>query len=396
MSIMNSEYQLRVGLLRDDVAANRMDAFIVTSKESIYYLCGATYTPMERPFFIIVWPSAASPTLLVPELEKEHMRKAKGFDSVESYWEYPARTGENWYDKLLELLQGKHHIGIEPSAKVEITEKLREKDIAALPLVDDLRMIKSSVEIEAIRQAARYSDYGMELMFSSMYKGVTPLELFSLSKKVQTKVLMAGEYDPLASEFLTACWPAPKSAQPHSVPEMNSRVGAGPIELMSFLRVNGYAAECERTVFLREPDSTMKEAFDTITQARKLAFGMLKPGVSCSEIDAAARDYLTGKGYGNYLLHRLGHGIGLGNHEGPWISDGSDHILQVNMVVSVEPGIYIPEIGGFRHSDTVLITATGYECLTKFPADLPSLLCKRANLAKRAKGAIIRKMLHMK
>jgi Xaa-Pro aminopeptidase len=132
-----------------------------------------------------------------------------------------------------------------------------------------------------------------------------------------------------------------------------------------------------------------------MTEARKIAFNALRPGASCSEVDFLANRYLEDKGYKKYLLHRTGHGIGQSNHEGPYISEGSEDILQTKMVISIEPGIYIPEIGGFRHSDTVLITDSGYECLTKFPTDLQSLIFTKANLMKKIKGGIIKRVLKL-
>lgn len=390
---MPRDYARRIAALQQLVEQNGLDAFLVTSQESIYYLTGASYKPLERPFFIVVWPAPRRPDLLVPQLEREHMRKAEGFDAVESYWEYPAEAGEGWHDKLLALLAGKDAIGLEPSASVEVMGRLAGKSARALPLVEELRLVKSQEEIAEIRAAAAYTDMGMELMCGSLYRGVTPLELFSLSRKVQTKVVLSGAFDPLASEFLTACWPAPHSAQPHSIPPLNAQAGEGPIVLMSFLRVNGYAAECERTVFLAEPDGLVREAFHHMAEARKRAFALLGPGASCAGVDRAAKDYLVASGYGDRLLHRVGHGIGLGNHEGPWLSAGSAHTLQAGMVVSVEPGIYLPGVGGLRHSDTVLITDSGYECLTKFPTELDALVFSKPNLLKKAKGAVIHRLL---
>jgi Xaa-Pro aminopeptidase len=386
---------IRIKNLMESVQQSGLDAFIVTGQDSIYYLTGASYKPMERPFFIIVWGSGESPALLVPQLEKEHMRKAKNFDDVASYWDYPSKAGEGWSDQLRSLLKGKKIIGIEPSTKVEIAEELKGFDLKVLPLVENLRLIKSDAEIAAIRAAALFADYGMKLMCSNLYYGVTPLEMFSLSKKIQTKMIMEGEYNPLESETLTACWPAPSSSKPHSIPMLNERVGEGPIQNMSFLRVNGYAAECERTVFIKEPTKEMREIFTHMTEARKIAFNALRPGANCSEVDFFANRYLEDKGYKKYLLHRTGHGIGQSNHEGPYISEGSEDILQTKMVVSIEPGIYIPEIGGFRHSDTVLITDSGYECLTKFPTDLQSLIFTKRNLMKKAKGGIIKRALKL-
>lgn len=388
-----SKHAQRIARLQERVGQSELDAFLVTSQESIYYLTGASYKPLERPFIIVVWPRGRKPALLVPELEREHMRKAEGFDEVQSYREYPAAPGQGWHDRLLAMLAGSRVVGVEPAASAEITGRLAGLDARPLPLVENLRLVKSDVEIAAIQSAAEYASLGMKLMCAGLYRGATPLELFSISRKVQTKVIAAGGYDPLASEFLTACWPAPWSAMPHGIPALNARAGEGPVVLMSFLRVNGYAAECERTVFLEEPDEEMKKAFRSMNEARELAFGMLRPGADCAGIDGAVQEFLAGKGYGKFLLHRTGHGIGLGNHEGPWLSVGSQHRLEPGMAVSVEPGIYIPGVGGFRHSDTVLVTDTGFECLTQFPTELEKLLLRGAKPLKRAKGAIIKKLL---
>ena len=98
------------------------------------------------------------------------------------------------------------------------------------------------------------------------------------------------------------------------------------------MRVNGYAAECERTFFLAPPTNQIKEAFTHVTEARKRAFALVKAGALCDEVDIAANGYLKQKGYGDYLLHRTGHGIGLGNHEGPWVAEAAGEALAENMV----------------------------------------------------------------
>ena len=104
-------------------------------------------------------------------------------------------------------------------------------------------------------------------------------------------------------------------------------------------------------------------------EARGIAFRMIRPGVACGELDAAVNEFLRAEGYAGEecRLHRTGHGIGLGNHEAPWVAEGSADVLAENMVISVEPGIYLKGEGGFRHSDTVLVTRDGCECLTRCP-----------------------------
>ena len=126
-------------------------------------------------------------------------------------------------------------------------------------------------------------------------------------------------------------------------------------------------------------------------EARRRAFALVRPGAACGEIDLAANGFLREEGFGDYLLHRTGHGFGLGNHEGPWVAEGSQDVLVENMLISIEPGIYIPNLGGFRHSDTVLVTKDGYESLTHFPTDLQSLTLKSGKFFTRLQGALVRK-----
>ena len=383
------EYSGRMEHLQLAVKESGTDVFLVTGQESIYYLTGASYKPLERPFFIIIWPDHAA--LLVPKLEQAHMSKAKGFSAVESYWEYPSKPGEGYMDKLADMLADAETVGIEPSCKAEVSQQLKGKTVRILPLVETLRLAKSDVEVAAIRAAARLADEGIALMRGAAYPGVTPMEEFSVAKKLQTKVVMSGVYEPLESEFLTACWPAPYSAQPHSIPPLGAKLGKGPAQMMCFLRANGYAAECERTVFVCPPSKEEAALFGHMLAAREAAFALVRPGVRAEDVDAAAREYFTKHGLEKYMLHRVGHGIGMGNHEGPWLSEGSKHVLAENMIVSVEPGLYIPEIGGFRHSDTVLVTKDGYERLTVHPTALEDAMIRGAKAGKRLKGALIRK-----
>lgn len=221
-----AEFGARMERLSRAVKESGADVFLVTGQESIYYLTGASYKPLERPFFIIVWPERTA--LLVPQLEQAHMNKAKGFETVEAYWEYPSRPGAGYMDKLASMLADARTVGIEPSCRVEVAEHLKGKTVRVLPLVEMMRLLKSAAEVEAVRAAAKLADEGISMMRRAAFPGVTPLEEFSVAKKLQNKVVMTGVYEPLESEFLTACWPAPYSAQPHSIPPLGARLGKGP------------------------------------------------------------------------------------------------------------------------------------------------------------------------
>jgi Xaa-Pro dipeptidase len=198
------------------------------------------------------------------------------------------------------------------------------------------------------------------------------------------------DWEILTTKVLMATWAAPRSAQPHSIPDLNDRLREGPHVALSFLRVNGYAAESERTFFTATPSLEAKRAFRAMEEARGIAFRTIRPGVACGELDSAVNKFLRAEGYvgEECRLHRMGHGIGLGNHEAPWVAEGSTDVLTENMVISVEPGIYIKGEGGYRHSDTVLVTRDGCECLTRCPSDIGSLTIRRLKAGDPGQGRL--------
>jgi len=203
------------------------------------------------------------------------------------------------------------------------------------------------------------------------------------------------DWDPLTSSVLMASWAAPYSAQPHSIPRLYDALKDGPHIGLALTRCNGYAAECERTYFTAPPDRRSTTTFKAMMEARRLAFSLVKPGMPCADLDARVNAFLSAEGYEGeeQRLHRTGHGFGLGNHEAPWIAEGGDQILEENMVVSIEPGIYAESLGGIRHSDTVLVTGDGFEILTQSPTDIGSMTMRGMRPAARFKGWMVRRAL---
>jgi len=109
-------------------------------------------------------------------------------------------------------------------------------------------------------------------------------------------------------------------------------------------------------------------------EARRKAYELVKPGIRAEDVDRQVLRIIQDAGYGDNILHRTGHGFGITGHEPPWVALGSDHVLEKNMVISIEPGIYVEGVGGFRHSDTVLVTEDGCVSLTQFPDSLDNLV----------------------
>ncbi len=395
MTIKKQEYVERMKRLQASVSGSGLDAFLVTAQDSIYYLTGVTYSPMERPFFILV-PPAAAPILLAPTLDRDHLASAPNVGEVRAYWDYPSPPGAGWGEGLLELVHGVSRLGVEPTLPQEIAGVISALQPQVLPLVERLRLVKSADEVVMLRQAAHYADVSMQKIIAAAYPGVSEIEIFSQGRAVQMQIIQETEFDALTTNVLTAAWPARLGMQPHGVPVISDRLREGPHIGLSLLRVNGYAAENERTFFVTPPTPRMEEMFALMLEARRRAFALVRPGVPCAEIDLCANGFLRQEGFGENLLHRTGHGFGLGNHESPWVAEGSQEVLAENMLISIEPGVYVPGLGGFRHSDTVLVTSDGYECLTHYPTSLEALTLKGNNLFTKLRGALVRRAVGVK
>lgn len=399
LRISKEEYRCRLERLQANVKQAGLDLFIVSAFDSIYYLTGAGFEPLERPFFLLVRPEGP-PILLVPKLDHEHMKEAHNIeaDNVHTYWEYPAPAGRKWPDRLRHEIGSAKQIGVEPSLRQEIVQEIQGLTIHVEPLVEQLRLVKSPTEIEMIRRAARYADLGVKRLIAVSYYGATVAEGFAETRNVTAQIIReVDDWEALTTKVIMATWPAPASAMPHSIPKLSDRLGEGPHVALVLTRVNGYAAESERTYFTAPPSPEAGRAFAAMMEARRIAFDMIRPGLACSELDGKITEFLRSEGYSqeDQRLHRTGHGFGLGNHEAPWIAEGSDDRLAENMVISIEPGIYLRGLGGFRHSDTVLVTKDGHELLTTVPMDLESLLILGSKPITRIKGRFVRRALRL-
>jgi len=396
MKILQEEYKIRIDALKANISNSEIDAFLASEEEDIYYLTGLTYKSLERLFLLVVTEEKV--TFILPQMELAHLHHVDHVDEIKTYWEYPAPENERWQDIMVDILAGRKVIGLSGKCPFEIVDALSASSIKVedSKALEELRWVKSESEIAMIKIAAGYCNTAVAQLNSIAYYGMTELEVFSIGKDIQKKLIQETEFDYLSSSVLFAAWPGRISHQPHGVPKVSDVLKGGSHISLAFLRVNGYAAELERTFFTTIPTKEQKEIFHLMLEARRRSFQVLRAGVTGEEVDLAAKEFLIERGFKDNLMHRTGHGIGLGNHEGPFLAEGDHTILKENMVVSIEPGIYIEGLGGFRHSDTVRVTRDGYEILTSCPDDIDSLTFTSLRPIQKFKGSIIKRMFRIK
>lgn len=226
-------------------------------------------------------------------------------------------------------------------------------------LVEQLRMVKTPDEIAILQDAAKIADDAFEHICSFIRAGRTELEV---SNELEFFMRKQGA---TSSSFSTIVASGVRGALPHGV-ATDKVIEKGELVTLDFGALyNGYISDITRTVAVGEPSEQLKEIYAITLAAQELAVEQIRPGMTGIEADAIARDYIKAKGYGDAFGHSTGHGIGLEVHEGPALSFRSQTVLEPNMTVTVEPGIYLPGIGGVRIEDDLLLTTNGNERLTK-------------------------------
>jgi len=318
--------------------------------ENVYYLTGFSYTPWERPFFLLI-PQSGEPELVLPLLEVSHALERSVYKKIHPYLEYPALPGKGYREVMTRLVPSGVTVGVESILPLGLKDCI-PRSIVVSDIIEEARAEKTEYEIGRIRYAAKIASLGVKTALDLSKEGVLSLTFQSS----MSSATMSAVYSdiPAANPFLTktfsGVWMGARSTQPHSSPlpsdAMQKHV---PNITMCLVQADGYSAECERTFFLGEPAPWAKEAFKVVMEARELGFSLVKEGAVCSEIDDKVLKYLEKKGYEEQIIHRTGHGLGITVHERPWLARGSEDILRESMVISMEPGVYLADKGGFRH-----------------------------------------------
>jgi Xaa-Pro aminopeptidase len=366
--------------VRERMAEEGFDAFLTDHPEDIAYLTGFFHHPSERP--VAVWiETGGGVVMLVPELEREYAQSQSSRAELVAFFEYPGVVAP--FEVLARAVSPRGRVGFASTMPYQRLTAARaampDAELIGSDLLTRTRYVKFPEEVELHREAARITDRmleaGVRLVSDAVAAGSdlpTEAELERHVTAAGTRLMYAEHRNVVVASLLAGglVYSGANSAFPHGLPSVN-RLKAGDTFMLSLgCAVGGRFIEGERTFVLGEPTAEQRRFHDTIHAAQQLGRETIRPGLECREANRLCLDVIREAGLGDYIRHRQGHGIGLGMHEAPWLEDGDPTLLEAGMVVSNEPGIYVPGHAGYRISDSMLVTEDGAEALTTFPRGL--------------------------
>ena len=379
--------------LLDALAREQAPGICLFSPLHILYLTDFAFIPTERPLALILNAGGAT-TLFVPRLEKEHAESFADANRVVAYPEYPGDVHpmSHLQNLLIELGLARGTLAVDRDgyaggfgyrgpALSELLPQIRIVKIG--DVLDRLMSVKSAEEIALLRESARWGQLAHELLQRYTAAGQTELEISERACREATEQMVAT----LGPAYRPHGWMSagayagfrgqigPHSAVPHAL-ITNARIQPSDVLVTGATAgMAGYYSELERTMVVAPVSKDVEHFFSLMLGAQETALEALRPGRSCAEVDRAVRRFYEANDLMAYWRHHTGHAIGMGvpNHAAPYLDTGDATEIQPGMVFSIEPGIYVPGLGGFRHSDTVVVTESGPEPLTTYPRDLGSL-----------------------
>ena len=391
IAITPEEHRHRCDALLERLRAQELAGIVLFDPYYVLYYAGFAFAPTERPIAFIL-SSEGERALVVPRLEVEHAEAKAMFDRVEHYLEYPGDPrSEDAIETALTALGLTGKIGADQDGYPwilgyrgpSLSELSGATVVRVAAEIEEQMAIKSEAEIALIRESCRWGNLAHRLLQRYTLPGRQPRPRSRSARRTRRP---------------SRCWTrsarstAPRaSSRAARMPGIGARSGATPRSLTpspgnivfregdvlvtgASAPVWGYLSELERTMVIGEPTSEQERMFGHMKAVQEVAFEAIRPGATCSEVDMAVRTYFAQHDLFAYWRHHTGHAIGLRYHEGPFLDSGDSTEIRPGMVFTVEPGLYAPDLGGFRHSDTVLVTDDGIEILTYYPRDLASLI----------------------
>jgi Xaa-Pro aminopeptidase len=231
-------------------------------------------------------------------------------------------------------------------------------------LVEQLRRVKEPGEVARIHAACQIADDALAGMLPRLSDGVTEREFaLELEVEMRTRGASGNSFDPIVAS-------GPNAAKPHARPSTR-RVEPQELVVIDFgCIVDGYCSDMTRTVSVGDPGPDARRLWDVVRESQWAGREAVHAGADCAEVDRACRDVIAAAGWGDAFVHGTGHGVGLEIHEAPRVAASARDTLEPGSVVTVEPGVYLPGVGGVRIEDTVVVTAAGSDPLTAFPKEL--------------------------
>jgi Xaa-Pro dipeptidase len=390
IAITPDEHRARCDALVEATVADGLSGVVLFDPYYVLYYAGFAFVPTERPIAVVL-AADGTRALVVPRLEVEHAEAKSTLDRVDHYAEYPGDPrAETVLARTLSDLGLAGTIGADQDGYPWIlgyrgptlSELSGATVVRVVERLEAQMAVKSETEVALIRESVRWGSLAHRLLQRYTRVGATETEVSQRASDEATFAMLdaIGEIYRAQSFVATGAHAGYRgqigrnSAIPHALAG-NIVFQAGDVLVTGAgAPVWGYLSELERTMVLGEPTVEQAEMFAHMLALQDLALEAIRPGRACAEVDIAVRAYFEEHDLWAHWRHHTGHAIGLRYHEGPFLDSGDDTEIRPGMVFTVEPGLYSPELGGFRHSDTVLVTNAGSEVLTYYPRDLASLI----------------------
>lgn len=361
---------LRFSRLLERMKVYGLDAVAVIPGPTFVYLTGLSFHLMERPAVLLI-RDGHKPVLILSEFERSKAYRSSIALETQTYGEDPGRWPDAFAAAARRLDLAGARIGVEP-LRMRVHE-LRFLEgaaptaefVAAQGLFEALRIVKDPNELNAMRRAVAIAEAALESMLPRLRLGMTEKEI---AAELTLQLLRGGSETELPFQPIVAS--GPNSALPHWVPG-DRAIASGDLVIIDWgATTDGYISDITRTFSVGDPAQKAKEIHAVVQQANAAGRAAVRPGASGADIDAATRKVIADAGFGEFFLHRTGHGIGMEAHEPPYIRDGNLAILEQDMTFTVEPGIYLTDFGGVRIEDNLVMTAAGGETMTSLPREL--------------------------
>jgi Xaa-Pro dipeptidase len=358
--------QHRLEKLKTMARQSGLDAIALVPSHNLVYLTGIHFRMMERSLVLFI-PVDGEPQMIIPSLEVPLVAEKPFPMTLHSYTD--AEGYRPTYERVCSAFSGKK-IGVE-GMKMRVTEgQLIEQYapgaqvIPADDTIQHFRLHKDTTEIEMLCKAIATAEAAIDAVVPQVRAGMTERDIMN---KLLNAMVEAGS-EGVAFEPIVLS--GPNTAQPHGFAG-NRVVSEGELLLFDWGTTHeAYVSDLTRTFAVGDINPELTKIYETVLAANEAGIAAAKPGIAAQEVDRAARKVITDAGYGEYFIHRTGHGLGMEGHEGPYMREGNDQILEPGMVFTVEPGIYVPGVGGVRIEDDVMITESGAKVLTSYPKTL--------------------------